>query len=176
MGQRGPMTLPGSGGGVRRGAKPGPKGRTPGATVEAARRPKRPTGLGKDGSKAWERVWTECGAWLASTDVELVIRYCRLTDERAQLEKIIAEDGYLSEGSTGQQVTSPVVVMRRAVDQQLRRDEATLGIGPANRLRMGVLVREAEQGATKPAPRGKRGPAPEGWHWNKDGTAIEEDK
>jgi len=136
-----------------------------------------PVGLGPDGKKAWGRVWAECGQWLASTDVELVTRYAQLTDERAELKAAIKRDGRFSEGSTGQTVTSPAVVQLRLVNGELTRAEAVLGVGPQNRLRMGILVREAEAGlAPRPVPRGKRGPAPEGWHWNAAGTAIEEDE
>ena len=154
---------------------PGGKGRR-GRIVQTrvlkpARRPRKPAHLGPEGTSKWTVVWKEC-EWLTSADVSLVTRLCEAMDTRQALRRRLDKDGYFSEGAAGQIVQHPGVMHLARVDRQINQYEATLGVGPYNRARLKILVDDPNPTAK---PKARRRPAPEGWHWNAAGTAIEED-
>jgi P27 family predicted phage terminase small subunit len=108
--------------------------------------PAAPRGLGRPGKAAWRLAWTAAGSWLVpESDGPVVERYARLADEAAELRGLIDRDGRVSMGSMGQRVTAPAVDQLRQVQNLQLRHEQTLGLGPANRARLGLAVLQVEK-------------------------------
>ena len=134
MGRRGPLPTVASVPAVR-----------PSAAVDV---PSAPDGLGKAGRACWAATWVAAGAWLAPvSDAAVVERYARLHDEAEELRALIERDGRVGRGSMGQPVTAPAVEQLRAVEQSMLKHEAVLGLGPANRARLGLAVLQLEEKA-----------------------------
>ncbi len=112
------------------------------------RAPAAPEGLSEAGRACWGLTWAAAGAWLVpESDGPVVERYARLTDEAAELRQAIAERGREARGSQGQPVTAPAVGQLRQVEQLLLKHEQVLGLGPANRARLGLAVLQVEEKA-----------------------------
>jgi P27 family predicted phage terminase small subunit len=124
-----------------------PRGRTPKpvappiAVVPAAETtPKPPARLGKTGRDTWQRTWTSCAAWLNLSDYRLIERLAQLADDREAMRTIVAQDGLMTLGSTGQWRAHPLLTEIRAIEAAMLRIETELGIGPLARKRLGVAT------------------------------------
>lgn len=114
----------------------------------AVKAPTAPKGLGTAGRSCWRSTWAAAGAWLApASDGAVVERYCLLRDEAEELRELIDRDGRVCRGSMGQPATAPAVDQLRAVETSLLKHEAVLGLGPANRARLGLAVLQLEKEA-----------------------------
>ena len=99
--------------------------------------PPTPDTLGDSGRVAWSMLWTEGQAWLCSPDTVIMTWLCEAFDERDAIRAQIAQDGYMIEGSTGQQRCHPLVPQLRALEQQMTRWLASCGFDPSARARLG---------------------------------------
>lgn len=118
------------------------------AAVDLA--PKAPKGLGKPGKLIWRRYWSSAvaSAIELAADGYLVERYARLVDE---LETVYPEfqRERLITGSMGQLVMNPLGKYVQELQAQMRTLETQLGIGPLNRMRLGVAIGESTLTADK---------------------------
>ena len=56
-----------------------------------ARPPKPPRPLGREGQRAWNRIWRQNLPWVdQANDIEPVLLYCELTDEYMRLRFLAA--------------------------------------------------------------------------------------
>jgi P27 family predicted phage terminase small subunit len=95
-----------------------------------------PRELGADGRRAWQNA-LRSAPWIdGSADLDLLRRFANLHDDRSALAEVIASEGRLTPGSTGQQVARPEVAMLASVDERLLKLAAALGLGPAARRRL----------------------------------------
>jgi len=85
----------------------------------------------------WDRIWNfggPGGAYDTTGDLEIVTRYCQLLERREQLLEILTAEGYLSEGSKGQEVQHPAVRILDGIEGRLGPIEDRLGLNPSSRL------------------------------------------
>lgn len=109
--------------------------------------PVAPERLGDAGRMAWSAAFASA-PWLRSdVDVDLAGQWADLHDEREELRGLVAEHGRTARGSMGQQVDSPYVTQLRAVEAQILRLAAVLGLGPQNAARLGVAVTQIHRRA-----------------------------
>jgi len=95
-----------------------------------------PRELGADGRRAWRNA-LRSAPWIdGAADLDLLRRFANLHDERSALAALIASEGRLTPGSTGQQVARPEVAMLASVDERLLKLGSALGLGPASRRRL----------------------------------------
>jgi P27 family predicted phage terminase small subunit len=107
--------------------------------------PSAPDALKSGGREAWRAAFTSA-PWLRSdADLDLVRQWADLHDEREELRRLVEEHGRTATGSMGQLVTSPYVEQLRAVEGQMLRLAAVLGLGPQNAARLGVAVTRLRQ-------------------------------
>jgi P27 family predicted phage terminase small subunit len=139
MGSRGPLPAP-------------MRGATPAIILDhaAVKPPPLPRGLSAPGKACWRRTWRSAATWLVpELDGVVVERYCRAHDELAVLRARIEQVGRVAVGSMGQPVTHPVVEQAHRVEMLLLKYEAVLGIGAANRARLGLAVAQAAREKSK---------------------------
>lgn len=112
--------------------------------------PKAPKGLGKRAKSLWKSYWASpvAAAIEISADGYLVERWIRLVDE---LETVYPEfqDERVVTGSMGQLTLNPLGKYISDLQGQIARLEAQLGMGPLNRMRLGVAVGESKLTADK---------------------------
>ncbi len=87
--------------------------------------PTRP--LGNYGRAVWDRVWFDGRAWLAASDLELVMLVCEQVDERSALRLLVLREGHWRDRSG-----------LRALDDQIARNLAALAFCPTERSRLGL--------------------------------------
>jgi len=100
--------------------------------------PDPPGTLGPYGSNLWTRLWTLGRGVYAETDTMIVERYCSLSERRRTLLAVLADEGFLTQGSTGQTVAHPAARLVAEVESRLGPIEDRLGLSPESRLALGV--------------------------------------
>lgn len=97
--------------------------------------------------EAYEAYRASATAAYLELDAEeaVVLRYFDVMDEAERLERE-GRKSTLVEGSTGQPTLNPLLKHAQALRDEMRKDEAVLGIGPKRRLELGIKVGEAAAG------------------------------
>lgn len=90
-------------------------------------RPDPPRPLAAAGSALWVRAWDHGKAWMATTDVELLLLTCEQLDERQALRLTVLREGDWRERAA-----------LRALDKAVQDGLSMLGFTPTDRARMGV--------------------------------------
>lgn len=106
--------------------------------------PEPPDHLGEKGLETWNRLWTyqvnASQPWISEAELNLVTRYCEGQDTRADYQRIIRQEGRMSEGASGQSVVHPAVRELRQLDDELLKYEAKLGLTPSDRAGLGLAI------------------------------------
>lgn len=125
--------------------------------VPTAGPPEPPSGLCAAANEAWTAYWTDVIAGVVRPgDAPLVDRWIRNIDRYQRIMRL-ADKEPVVEGSTGQQKPNGLYDLAFKIEASIKADEQQLGIGPLNRLRLGVkfaegaksladLTAEAEEG------------------------------
>ncbi|HVL63690.1 MAG TPA: phage terminase small subunit P27 family [Actinomycetota bacterium] len=106
--------------------------------VAMSKPPRAPQGLRRPGRKLWRTLWGEAGAWLAPSDLPLVVMLCEAEDERADLRQVVAEEGRTFTTKTGYVAPHPVVGQLRSLEGQMTTWLSMLGLSPSDRARLGL--------------------------------------
>ncbi len=101
--------------------------------------PRAPVSLGESGKASWKAAYGSA-PWIFGDESseEALERYCQGVDERAELRELIEQEGRTAKGSMGQLVEHPHAAALRQVEAGLARQAQTLGLGPANRAKLGL--------------------------------------
>lgn len=92
--------------------------------------------------EAWDAYWTDVIAGvLRPGDAPLVDRWVRNLDRYHRIIRL-ADQEPVVEGSTGQQKPNGLYDLAFKIEASIKADEQQLGIGPLNRLRLGVKFAE----------------------------------
>jgi P27 family predicted phage terminase small subunit len=93
----------------------------------------------------WTDIWTAGhGFYLEATDAYIIERYVSLQVRRAKLMAILEDEGYVTEGSQGQDVAHPAARLLLDIEGKLPALEDRLGLSPEARLRLGLAVAETK--------------------------------
>jgi hypothetical protein len=114
-----------------------------GVISAAGKAPPMPSGLCQQAQDAWRAFWTDhVSGIMRPPDSTVAIRWARNTDRYLRL---IAEADRepLVTGSQGQDRPNPLYDLAFKVEASIKADEAQLGIGALNRLRLGAQLSEA---------------------------------
>jgi hypothetical protein len=114
-----------------------------GVISAAGKAPPMPKGLCRQAQDAWRAFWADTvSGVLRSSDATVALRWVKNLDRYARL---IAEADRepVVVGSQGQDRANPVYALAFSVEKSIREDEAQLGIGALNRLRLGAQLSEA---------------------------------
>lgn len=104
-----------------------------------AKPPAAPRDLGRLGRRMWREFWQLGEAWLSPrTDLQLVLRLCRLYDEEAALYALVREHGYTVRGAMGGDVLNPEAAQLRKAQELITRLEGLCGFTPSDRTRLGL--------------------------------------
>ena len=104
--------------------------------------PDPPSGLGPFGVRLWTEIWTLGAGVYQPTDLQVIARYCSLSERRHTLLGIVEVDGWLTTGSTGQTVVHPAARMVADIEGRLTTLEDRLGLNPEARMRLGITAVE----------------------------------
>ena len=104
--------------------------------------PDPPSGLGPFGLALWADVWSMGAGVYMPTDLQVIARYCSLSERRHTLLGIVEVDGWLTTGSTGQMVVHPAARMVADIEGRLTTLEDRLGLNPEARMRLGLTGAE----------------------------------
>ena len=104
--------------------------------------PDPPSGLGPFGVSLWADVWTMGAGVYQPTDLQVIARYCSLSERRHTLLGLVEADGWLTTGSTGQMVVHPAARMVADIEGRLTTLEDRLGLNPEARMRLGLTGAE----------------------------------
>lgn len=98
--------------------------------------PRVPAGMGPVARSAWRRLWRAGGsAYQPATDADVVEIYCALLQDRVDLRRLIAEQGFVVPGSPSIQ---PAARALSDVEKRLVSLSDRLGLNPDSRLRLGL--------------------------------------
>lgn len=89
--------------------------------------PEPPRPLGPAGRALWERAWEHGSAWIATTDLELLLVTCEQVDERQALRLRVLRDNDWRERAG-----------LRSLDKCIQDGLGMLGFSPSDRARLGV--------------------------------------
>ena len=89
--------------------------------------PDPPRPLGDPGRGLWDRAWEQGRAWLAESDVEILLLTCEQMDERQRLRVSVLRDGDWRERAG-----------LRSLDKQIQDGLSMMGFTPSDRSRLGL--------------------------------------
>ena len=113
-----------------------------GLVPDTHRHPDPPAKLCAAAVEAWTAYWTDVIAGvLRPGDAPLVDRWVRNLDRYHRIIGL-ADKEPVVEGSTGQQKPNGLYDLAFKIEASIKGDEQQLGIGPLNRLRLGVKIAE----------------------------------
>ena len=104
--------------------------------------PDPPDTLGTMGREVWATIWDIGGGVYQSSDYWVVERWCSLQERRRELLAVIAAEGMMTQGSTGQPVCHPALRMVDTIEGRLPNLEAVLALTPESRTRLGISAVE----------------------------------
>lgn len=105
-------------------------------------RPAPPSRMCAAAKDAWEAYWDDVIAGVVRPgDAPLVDRWVRNLDRYHRIMRL-ADKEPVVEGSTGQQKPNGLYDLAFKIEASIKADEQQLGIGPLNRLRLGVKIAE----------------------------------
>ncbi|WP_442407497.1 phage terminase small subunit [Mycobacterium sp.] len=114
-------------------------------SVAGKRAPRMPAGLSAEVQAAWQAFWTSpvSGA-MTPADTVVAIRWAKNSARRL---KLIAEADRepLVSGSQGQSRPNPLYRLAMLLEASIRADEQQMGVGPLNRLRLGLALSESSR-------------------------------
>jgi hypothetical protein len=118
-----------------------------GTDIAAPRHPGRapamPRGLCRPAQTAWSAYWEDVVSGVTRlSDAPLVQRWARNLDRYHRL-LAEADANPVVGGSMGQPRANPIYNLVLKIEQSIKEDEQQLGIGPLNRLRLGVALSES---------------------------------
>jgi len=116
--------------------------RTP-TPVSRFETPEPPDGLGATGLDVWERLWElggAAGVYDLAADWQTILRYASLSDRRWELMERLNADGWIVDGSRGQQAVAPAARLLRDTETQMRQLEDSLGLNPKARIHLTGLA------------------------------------
>lgn len=122
-----------------------PVTRPVGAVDSVGNAPQMPRGLCRSAQIAWQAYWGDVVSGVTrESDISLVMRWIKDVD---RFHRLIAEADAapMVTGSTGQQVVNPIYTFCLKLRAAIERDEAQLGIGPLNRMRLGAVFTETQK-------------------------------
>lgn len=117
--------------------------KTLGVVSAAGKAPRMPYGLCQQAQDAWRGFWGDVvSGVMRSSDTTIAVRWIRNVD---RYHRLVAEADRepMSVGSTGQPCVNPIYVFSLKLEASIRDDEKQLGIGPLNRLHLGVVLSES---------------------------------
>ena len=104
--------------------------------------PPMPRGLCRQATDAWGSYWTDTvSGVMRCSDATVALRWVRNLDRYHRLVSD-ADSEPMSVGSTGQPKPNPLYDLAYKIEASIRDDEKQLGIGPLNRLKLGVALSE----------------------------------
>jgi hypothetical protein len=113
-----------------------------GAVTTAGAPPPMPRGLCRQAQDAWRGYWADTVSGVTRpSDATLVLRWVANLDRYHRLAAE-ADSEPVVVGSTGQPRPNPLYDLIFKIEASIRDDERQLGIGPLNRLRLGVALSE----------------------------------
>ena len=104
--------------------------------------PDPPTNLGEIGQGLWSTLWGLGAGLYMMSDQWTVGRWCSLMERRELLLALVAAEGMMTVGSTGQPVVHPAMKMVDAIEGRLPGLEAVLALTPESRARLGLAAIE----------------------------------
>ena len=110
--------------------------------------PKPPTFLKGEALKEWKRVTKELEklGMISVLDMAAVASYCSYYGRWVTAEKGIAKHGVVGQGSQGQVVVSPYVIVADRCQEGMRKIISELGLAPGPRSRMKIKPPETPTG------------------------------
>ena len=106
--------------------------------------PDPPANLGEIGQDLWSTLWDLGAGVYQTTDQWAIETFCSLWERRQQLLAVVAAEGLMTVGSTGQPVVHPAIRMVDVIEGRLPNLEASLGLTPESRLRLGITAVEQQ--------------------------------
>jgi P27 family predicted phage terminase small subunit len=114
-----------------------------GVVRSAGAAPRMPSGLCNAAQTAWRTYWGDTvSGVMRPSDATLVLRWVRNVDRYHRLAAEADAEPVVI-GSTGQPRPNGLYDLVFKIEASIREDEKQLGIGPANRLRLGVALSES---------------------------------
>jgi hypothetical protein len=113
-----------------------------GVATSAGKAPSMPRGLCTAAQGAWGNYWCDgVSGVIRTSDHTMVLRWVRNLD---RLHRLAAEADRspMVPGSKGQPKINPIYQFMLKLEVSIREDERQLGIGPYNRLRLGLALSE----------------------------------
>jgi P27 family predicted phage terminase small subunit len=110
--------------------------------VKAAKQPPMPAKLCRQAQDAWRAYWADTVAGVMRlSDTALALRWVANVD---RYQRLIAEADRepVVDGHKGQPRPNPLYTLALKIEESVKEDERQLGIGPLNRLRLGVALTE----------------------------------
>lgn len=113
-----------------------------GAVAKVANCPPPPPRICADAKVAWAAYWSDVVAGVVrASDTSLVQRWAANMDRYHRIIRM-ADANPVVEGSTGQQKANGLYDLALKIEASIKADEQQMGIGPLNRLRLGVKLTE----------------------------------
>jgi len=114
-----------------------------GALARPGTAPAMPRGLCRQAQTAWTAYWKDVVSGVTRpSDAPLVLRWARNLDRYHRL-LAEADSKPVVTGSMGQPRANPIYNLVLKIEESIKEDEQQLGIGPLNRLRLGVALTES---------------------------------
>tara|TARA_R110000822_G_scaffold15559_3_gene53596 strand:- start:846 stop:1286 length:441 start_codon:yes stop_codon:yes gene_type:complete len=95
-------------------------------------------------TRLWNEIWSAGRTAYQTTDSHIIERYVSLLARREDLLEMIESEGWLSLGSTGQQIIHPAAKLLEQTEGKLVPLEDRLGLNPESRLRLGISSVESK--------------------------------
>ena len=103
--------------------------------------PPAPPAMGPVALRAWSRIWRVAGsAYQPATDFDVVEVYCGLLQDRADLRRIVAEEGHVLPSGN---MAAPAARLLSDVEKRIVTLSDRLGLNPEARMRMGLTQMKA---------------------------------
>ena len=106
--------------------------------------PSPPKSFNALGRRLWSEIWEAGRTAYQQTDAHIIERYVSLLVRRRELLDVVELEGWLSVGSTGQQVIHPAAKLVQDIEAKLVPLEDRLGCNPESRLRLGISSVESQ--------------------------------
>lgn len=110
--------------------------------------PMLPEALNEVGAESWHRLWTHAHWLNPTTDLNMVLRYCRYLDLSAQLQAVVDAEGVTTTSTKGTTMTHPALRELREVDTAIVRMEKELGLSPKSRTAVGAAEMQGRRNLT----------------------------